>query len=605
MKIPTADSDIHAVLGRYWGHAGFRPKQEEIIRSVMSGKDTLALLPTGGGKSVCFQVPALAMGRMCLVVSPLIALMRDQVQRLTGMGISAKAITSTMSRQEIDVALDNAAVGRYSFLYVSPERLSSDVFQARVERMAPGLIAVDEAHCISQWGYDFRPSYMKIMELREKLPNVPVLALTASATEQVAADIMAKLAFPVPHIIRGSFSRPELVLWVSHGEDKHGRLLKVMQKLPGSSIVYVRERRSTIRVAGFLQHHGISAEAYHAGLPSEQRDRIQQQWTAGTLRCVVATNAFGMGIDKADVRSVLHMAPPNDLESYYQEAGRGGRDGSTAHAFLLMGPGDEEALHERVARSFPAVEEVRQVYQSFADIHGIAMGSGMMETYDLDLQQLALRSGTAPIVVAHALKVLELDGKIALTEGVRTPSRVLLLADQRVVYQLRVSDTRMAPLLEALLRMYGGLYEEAVVIDEARLAKAANYPVDKVTKLLTALHQQRVLSYKPRSDAPRITLLTPRQDAKRMSLDPHALKDRELRAVQRLNAMIDYTRRERCRARMLMEHFGEVTTTDCGRCDHCVRKAQDTSRRDQPHDQASPLDRANDPDVRWELDQHG
>ncbi|MFN6115316.1 MAG: RecQ family ATP-dependent DNA helicase, partial [Flavobacteriales bacterium] len=500
---PSGPKDIHEVLREHWGYTQFRPVQEDVIRSVMAGKDTLALLPTGGGKSICFQVPALATGRLCLVISPLIALMKDQVERLKRMGIPARAITSAMSHVEIDNTLESAAVGRLAFLYVSPERIGSELFQARLPRMPIGIIAVDEAHCISQWGYDFRPSYLRIQELREKLPGIPVLALTATATPAVAMDIMEKLGFQAPHAIRGNFHRPELVLWVSHGEDRHGRLLKVLRNIPGTAIVYVRERRITTRIASLLNEHGIQASAYHAGLTTEQRDTIQQEWTTGNIRCVVATNAFGMGIDKSDVRCVVHLEPPPDLESYYQEAGRGGRDGKTAHAFLLTGPGDAEKLQERVERGFPTLDEVRRVYQAFANEHRIAVGSASLESYDLDLAALAKRCGLPASTTAAALKTLELDGKLALSEGARTPSRILIIADQRVIYHLRVNDRRFGPVLEALLRAYGGLYEEPVLIEEHRIARLLDTTVEKLVKLLNELDRQRVHIYRTRSAAPR------------------------------------------------------------------------------------------------------
>ena len=567
---PPPPRDIHEVLRTHWGYAAFRPRQEEIVRAVLAGRDTLALLPTGGGKSLCFQVPAMAMGRLCLVVSPLIALMKDQVERLRAQGIAARAIMSGMAHAEIDNALENAAVGKLAFLYVSPERLGTELFQARLPRLPLGLIAVDEAHCISQWGYDFRPAYLQVSALRERVPDVPMLALTASATPAVAQDIMDKLAFRAPHLVRAPFHRPELVLWVSRGEDKHGRLLRIMEHVPGTSIIYMRERRGTVRTTQFLRQHGITAEAYHAGLPAAERDRIQQAWTTGATRVVVATNAFGMGIDKADVRSVVHLEPPPDLESYYQEAGRGGRDGHTAHAFLLYADSDEVRLRDRLAASFPELADVRRTYQAFADMHRIALGSGFMETYPVDIRALADRTALPPITIAHALKALELDGRIGLSEGVRTPSRVFLIAAPSVVYHLRVNDRRMAPLLEALLRLYGGLFEEPAAIDELRLARLMDWNVDRVKARLMELDKLRVLSYKPRSDEPTATLLTPRADAQRLQLDPAALRDRKERAGQRLEAMLAYARdKERCRARMLMSYFGEPEASDCGRCDVC------------------------------------
>lgn len=602
---PANVEDIHTVLKRVWGYDRFRPQQETIIRRTLSGHDALALLPTGGGKSLCFQVPAIAMGRLCLVVSPLIALMKDQVSRLRELGIPARAITSTMSHSEIDNALESAALGKYALLYVSPERLASELFRGRLPRLPLGLIAVDEAHCISQWGYDFRPAYLNIAELRASRPDVPVLALTASATPEVANDIMERLAFKERSVIRGSFQRPELALWISKGEDKVGRLLRILDQVKGTAIIYMRERRSTSRIAGLLQQHGHSAAAYHAGLSIEERDRIQAAWTDGSVRCVVATNAFGMGIDKADVRLVIHMELPPDLESYYQEAGRAGRDGRDAYAFLLTGPGDPERLRERLAASYPSLEAVRKVYQAFADAHRIAIGSGTLETYTVDNRALSSRTALPPVVVAHALKALELDGKLTLSDGVRSPSRVLLIADQRLIYGMRVNNDRYGPLLEALLRTYGGLFEEPVLIDELRLAKSLDWQVDTVTGRLVELDQQRVLSYRMRSDSPTATLLIPRVVAQRLTLDPAALAERKQRAEDRLNAMLNFVGSEECRARVLIDHFGEVIQDDCGICDICRRS------RAYPRPQDG-IDRSSDPaglspdamkQLRWEMDE--
>ncbi|MBP6312467.1 MAG: RecQ family ATP-dependent DNA helicase [Flavobacteriales bacterium] len=561
---------INEILKKYWGHSGFRPKQEEIIHAVMAGNDTLALLPTGGGKSVCFQVPALAMGKLCLVVSPLIALMKDQVERLQKAGVAARAITSGMSYSEMENVLESAAFGKLSFLYVSPERLGSELFEARLPRLPLGLIAIDEAHCISQWGYDFRPAYLKIQLVRERVPNIPVLALTASATITVANDIMDKLAFRGRNMVRGSFLRPELVLWTSQGDDKHGRLLRVMQKVDGSSIVYLRTRKGTVRTARFLQHHGISAEAYHAGLTSNERDRIQKEWTSGTLRCVVATNAFGMGIDKPDVRAVVHMELPPDMESFYQEAGRGGRDGNMAYAFLIVGPGDDENLRDRAQAAFPEHTDVRRVYQAFADINAIAHGSGELETYDLDIAALSARTSLPPTVVHHSLKALELDGRIVLSEGVRSPSRVFIRATHKVIYDLRVANEKHGPVLEALLRLYGGLYEESAVVDEARIAKLIGSEARNVSAMLKELDQQKVITYKPRNDAPALTLLTPRVDSDRLRLEPAALELRKQRAMDRLDAMLAYVKNSKtCRVRVLLSYFDEPDLKDCGQCDVC------------------------------------
>ncbi len=564
---------IHEVLREHWGFSSFRPMQEEVIRSVLEGRDTLALMPTGGGKSLCYQVPSLATGQLCLVVSPLIALMKDQVQRLRSQGIAARAVISGMSHAEMDNAMESAALGRLSFLYLSPERLATDLFKARLPRMPLGLIAVDEAHCISQWGYDFRPSYLRIAEIREQVPEVPVLALTATATTQVAEDIIQKLGLSRPQLLRASFDRPELVFWISRGEDKFGRLLRILENVEGSAIIYLRDRRGTVRLARSLSQHGIGAEAYHAGLSSADRDRVQQAWTKGTLRCVAATNAFGMGIDKPDVRVVIHMDPPPDLESYYQEAGRAGRDGKKSYAFLLTGPGDAERALERMEQSFPSLAEVRMVYQAMADLNGIAMGSGLLESYTVDLDALSERTGYRRANVASALKTLELDGRLALSSGLRSPSRVLMIADHKVVYHMRVSDGHKGPLLEALLRLYGGLFEEPAIIDEARLAKLTGWSIATVSDRLRALDEQRVLSYRPRNDLPTATLLQPRQDADRLIIDPVALSDRKQRARARLDAMLVYTASdEHCRSRMVLDYFDESRVSDCGQCDVCTRR---------------------------------
>ncbi len=569
--------DIHEVLKSTWGYDAFRPRQEEVIRSVLGGHDTLALLPTGGGKSLCFQVPALAQGRLCLVISPLIALMKDQVGRLNKLGVRAASITSGMDHREVDNTLESAAVGKLAFLYVSPERLATEVFQARLHRLPLGLIAVDEAHCISQWGYDFRPSYLRIAELREKHPTVPVLALTASATTKVAEDIMERLRFRNKKMVRGSFLRPELTLWISRGEDKSGRLLRIAEHVQGSGIVYLRERKGTVRIAQFLRQHGITAAAYHAGLTHEDRDRVQLQWTSGEVRFVAATNAFGMGIDKADVRCVVHMEPPPDLESYYQEAGRAGRDGRPSFAFLLMHGSDEDKLREKFAASYPSLGEVRRVYQAFADQHHIALGSGQHESYDLDLRAIATSTALMPSTVSHCLKALELDGGLVLSEGVRTPSRVGMRASDRTVYDMRVKDNRLGPLLEALLRAHGGLFEEPAIIDEDRIARQLSTYPGKVTAMLQELDKLNVIFYKRRSEAPTITLLTPRRDAQLLMLDRDALEARKDRARARMEAMVRFTfSADECRERSLLSYFGEYANGDCGRCDVCKGRSSDT-----------------------------
>ncbi|MBK9074463.1 MAG: RecQ family ATP-dependent DNA helicase [Flavobacteriales bacterium] len=589
--------DIHEVLKKHWGYTSFRPMQEAVIRAVLADKDTLALLPTGGGKSVCYQVPALARGGLCIVVSPLIALMRDQVLQARARGITAKAVMSGMARYEVESTLEEAALGHVSLLYVAPERIASDLFRARLPRMPVTLIAVDEAHCVSQWGYDFRPSYMRIPELREVFPEVPIIALTATATTDVAQDIQARLGFRKRNLFRAAFQRPELTFWVSTGEDKLGRLFRILDALPGSGIVYVRDRRGTLDLARTMVSQGVTAAAYHAGLPHAERERVQNEWLSGKLRYVVATNAFGMGIDKPDVRCVIHMAPPPDLESYYQEAGRAGRDGRPAHAFLLLDEGDPERMLERVRGGFPTMEQVRKTYQAFADAHRIALGSGEFEAYALDLRDLARRAALAPTIVMNALKALELDGTIALSEGIHAPSRVHLVCDARTVHALRVNDAKRGPLLETLLRLQGGLFDSPASIDEERISQLLQWSVDQVRKTLMDLRRMDVLTYHARNDAPLVTLLVPRRDAHRLTLDPRSLADREKRAIDRANAMIAYCApTNACREGHLLRYFGEAVTRTCGRCDRCTRRER-SERSNDPGIDPSDIEL-----LRWEAD---
>jgi ATP-dependent DNA helicase RecQ len=575
--------DVHEALRTVWGHAGFRPMQEAVVRSVLAGRDTLALLPTGGGKSLCFQVPAVAMGKLCIVVSPLIALMKDQVDRLSKLGVRARAVTSGMSSVEVDNALESALNGKLDLLYVSPERLGTPLFKERLPRMPLGLLAVDEAHCISQWGHDFRPAYRLIGGIRQVHPSVPVVALTASATPEVARDIMEQLAFREQHVLQGPFIRPELVFWVSRAEDKLGALLKIARQCAGAGIVYLRNRRGTVEAAHWLQQHGVQAAAYHAGLDMKERDRVQAAWTSGELHFVCATNAFGMGIDRGDVRAVVHLEPPPDLESYYQEAGRAGRDGHTAHAILLARPEEEGAFRQKATASLPELAEVRRVYQAFADRHGIAMGAGEFEGYELDLRDLVRRTGLPAAKVNGALKALELDGALALSDGARNPARAMVRASPDTVYRTRVEDPVRGPLLEALLRLHGGLFEEPCVVDEEVLAMHLAISVATVRKRLSDLQRDQVLFYRPRNDLPMATLLRPRADAARLHLDPASLQMRKERTAKRVEAMAHYAyRSEQCRERELLAWFGQNGMADCGRCDTCRANAPSTSNVAEP-----------------------
>ncbi|MCB0792884.1 MAG: RecQ family ATP-dependent DNA helicase [Flavobacteriales bacterium] len=589
-------NDIHHLLRTHWGYASFRPLQEPIIRDVLAGKDTLALLPTGGGKSLCFQVPAVALGGTTIVISPLIALMHDQVMHARARGITAAALTSAMTPREIDNVLEDAAQGRFKLFYIAPERIGTELFQARARRIPVELIVVDEAHCISQWGYDFRPAYQRIADLRPLYPKAPVLALTATATADVVADIQDRLAFRGPNVRRGPFHRPELTFWVARGEDKHGRLLRIATHTEGSGIIYVRERRMAHRMAGLLEQHGVPTGAYHAGLSHEERDHVQAEWMSGRLRWIAATNAFGMGIDKGDVRVVVHLAPPPDPESYYQEAGRAGRDGRDAHAILLVDARDADQLRKRVQESFPTLAQVRRVYQGFADMHHIAIGAGRMESYPLDVRALADRTGERPAMVMNALKALELDGTIALSEGARSPSRIRIIAPPSTVHAIRLQDARKGSLLEALLRLYGGLYEEPTIVEEERIARVLGKPLAQVRSLLKELHAQDVIDHRPRNDSPLVTLFVPRRDAAIMMLDRNALSDRRARASYRAEAMIAYFDPDApCREQQLLAYFGGSDPTPCGRCDRCRQRARASG--------PGPLDTSDLAERRWAIDQ--
>ncbi len=562
--------DLHGLLRQYWGYEHFRPVQEQVVRAVLEGRDTLALLPTGGGKSLCYQLPALALGGLTIVVSPLIALMRDQVDHARRRGIPANAVMSGMAAFEIDNVLEDAALGLLRLLYVSPERLGTDAFRGRLPRMPVKLIAVDEAHCIAQWGYDFRPAYMRIPALREVFPHAPIVALTATATAAVADDIQHRLGFRTPHLLRSPLHREELTFWCSRGEDKLARLRRITEHVPGSGIVYMRDRRGTVEMAAVLRNFGVPAEAYHAGMPHADRLRVQRDWQEGRLRYVAATNAFGMGIDKGDVRAVVHLGPPPDLESYYQEAGRAGRDGRPSYAFLLMDDGDALRLRQRVEAGYPTTAEVRRTYQAFADTHRIALGSGLHEAYALDLRDLARRCDLRPGTVLGVLKALELNGDLVLSEGVHTPSRVLFTCSPSTVHGLRLHDTRLGPLLEVMLRLYGGLFEAPASIEEERIAQLLATSTNAVRDGLRELQRKDVLRYAPRTDDPLVTLMTPRRDAQRLTLDPEALDLRLQGALERADAIIAWSAPNTpCREAGLLAYFGQGAPKPCGRCDRC------------------------------------
>ena len=580
---PATPADPLALLRQHWGHQQFRPGQREIIEAVLAGRDALALLPTGGGKSVCFQVPALARPGLCVVVSPLIALMRDQVENLRQRGLRAEAVYAGMSHQEIDQALDNCVYNKeIKFLYVSPERLLTDLFRARVARMHVGLLAIDEAHCLSQWGYNFRPPYLRIAELRALLPaTVPCLALTATATGQVRQDIVEKLQFrPGYGVFTQSFARPKLSYSVLPTEDKLRRLLEVLRGVGANqtAIVYARTRRQAEDTAAWLAQQKLPAAAYHAGLAAEQRTRVQQAWLADKTRIIVATNAFGMGIDKPDVRAVVHLDAPATLEAYYQEAGRAGRDGLYAFAVLLSGPADADGLRRQAQLAHPPPDVVRRVYQALANYSRTAVGGGELVAFDFDLGVFAETYRLKAVDAHHALKALEQQGFVQLTEAANQPARVQLISNQQDLYQFQVANAQHDLLIKALLRLYGGeLFVAFQAISESALARHLRQSTADVVRQLRYLHTAGVLFYHPRRELPQALFTTPRYDAPQLPLDERRLRAARQLTEQQTAAVIGYAASpSRCRQQLLLEYFAESDAPACGVCDVCLarKKAQ-------------------------------
>ncbi len=562
-------------MQRYWNHSSFRPLQEDIINSVLNGHDTLALLPTGGGKSVCFQVPAMLLDGLCIVITPLIALMKDQVSQLKKKGIEAVAIHSGMTRTQVDVLLDNCVYGIVKFLYVSPERLQTELFIARGKKMKVGLIAVDEAHCISQWGYDFRPPYLKIASLREIVTDVPVIALTASATQIVCDDIQDKLAFREPKaLFRKSFARDNLSFVVRKSENKERKILEILQKVRGSAIIYVRSRKATQEVAETLIKRRISATFYHAGLDFEVRSRRQDEWIQNKVRVMVATNAFGMGIDKPDVRTVIHIDLPENLESYYQEAGRAGRDGQRSYAAIIYQDADVKNLTAKVAQSHPPPEALKKVYQALANYYQLAIGSGSGESFDFDLHDFSERFSQHTAEVYVALKKLEEEGFIQFNESFYSPSQLHFAVDKTKLYEFQIANVQFDPVIKMLLRLYGGeLFSDFVKISESYLAKGLNVSTKEMILILEHLHSLKVVIYQPVKEKPQITFVTPRHDASSLPLDVARMAARKKLITEKMEAMIAFaTTQHRCRMQMIQDYFNEVTYDNCGICDVCVER---------------------------------
>jgi len=559
----------HDILKKYWGFDTFRAAQEEVVQAAIDGVDTLAMLPTGGGKSLCFQVPALCREGVCLVVSPLLALMNDQVQALRKRGLTAHAVNSSMSYREIDRVLDNCVYGTVHFLYVSPERLQNELFQSRVRKMKLSLIAVDEAHCISQWGYDFRPDYIRIGELRELFPDVPVLALTASATPKVVEDIQEKLKFRKPHVISSGFARGNLSYNVLYHEEKEGKIAEILEKMPGSAIVYCASRLRTHAMADYLWKRGMASGVYHAGLTHDQRRDAFNRWMKGEIRLICATNAFGMGIDKPDVRLVLHADVPTQPEAYFQEAGRAGRDGQPAHTVLLWNESDLQRREKSHEIKFPPHEKIRSVYRALGAHLQLAIGAGKDEIFPVDFGELGKLSDSKPAEVVAALQLLTLSGVLYFDEGSYSPSRLMLLLDKGGLYSFQVAHPEWERFIGALLRMYGGLFDQFVVIRESDIAKQLKFTLGDVSRKLQQLAELGVMDYEPQTDKPRITFLTPRMREEDVRIPKEVYEERKQGDELRWYAMDNYLRREICRSVQLLRYFGDDFPQSCGRCDVC------------------------------------
>lgn len=565
---------IDEILKRNWGYDSFRPLQEDIITSILEGKDTLALLPTGGGKSICFQVPALALDGICIVVSPLVALMRDQVENLTKRGIKAAYVHSGMSKREIDILLDNCVYGDFRFLYVSPERIKTEIFIERFKRMQVSFVAVDEAHCISEWGYDFRPAYLGIEELRQYKPGIAFLALTASATERVQQDIVEKLGFKEGYVIfRKSFDRPNLVYAVTITDDKHTRAIYALSRSKGSAIIYVRNRRQTKEISDWLNNQGYSATFFHAGLSPQIRNARQEAWLGNKVRIMVATNAFGMGIDKPDVRLVLHIGIPDSLEAYYQEAGRAGRDKAKAFAVALVSESDLQYLHSTMELAHPEVAPVINCYHALGSFLQVPIGAGIGRSFDFDLTAFCKVYNYKPLATIKMLEVLQHSGYIEISETAFESSRLHFIMKYEDMYAMMVSNKTLDQVTKALLRLYGGLFDNYVNISEDKLAKIVSKPSEFIKKQLIELHRLKIVDYVQRSGLPKVTFLLERHDKKSVRLDRDFLAHRRSVAEDKLHSIERFVRTDdRCRGNLILQYFDERPSEDCGHCDYCLTK---------------------------------
>ena len=563
---------FHEILQQYWGYSSFRPLQEEIIQSVYDGNDTLGLMPTGGGKSLTFQVPVMAMDGICLVVTPLIALMKDQVDNLKSLGIKAAAVYSGMSREQIITTLENCIFGNFKFLYVSPERLSSDIFLIKLRAMNVSLLVVDESHCISQWGYDFRPSYLKISEIRTHLPGVPVLALTATATKEVAADIEEKLLFEKSNVFRKSFERKNLSYVVRYSENKIAELVNILRSVSGSSIVYVRSRKGTKEIAEILVKRGINASCFHAGLSHEDKITKQNQWKDNSCRVIVSTNAFGMGIDKPDVRLVIHMDLPNSLEEYYQEAGRAGRDEQKSYAVILWNKQDTINLKKRITDSFPSKKHILRVYECLANYYQVAAGYGNGLVVDFNLFDFCSSFRLSLLQTHHALKILELAGYIEYTDEIENRSRLKFRVYRNELYNLHLARD-YDQLIQAILRNYTGVFTDDVYVDESFLGARINKSRKEVYDMLITLSKSKYINYIPQKKTAFIIYTTAREENQFVYIPKSVYERRRKRFKKRIDSMIEYVERNTvCRSRMLLSYFDESKTKNCGICDVCLQK---------------------------------
>jgi len=558
------------ILTKYWGYSSFKPLQEDIIRSVAEGKDTLGLMPTGGGKSITFQVPALAHEGICLVITPLIALMKDQVNRLNDLEIKSIAIHSGMSAEEIDNALENAVFGDYKFLYVSPERISTRMFQAKVTRLNLSLVAIDEAHCISQWGYDFRPSYLKIASLRDYISEkVPFLALTASATPQVIEDIMKKLAFREKNVLRTSFDRKNISYLVRKVEEKGTYLIKTLQKTKGSGIVYVRSRKRCKEVAELLVANGISADFYHAGLTDELRDKKQASWTIGETRVIIATNAFGMGIDKSEVRFVIHWDIPDSIESYFQESGRAGRDGKPAFAVLLYSPADKARLIDSIRKKYPEIEKIKDTYEALCNYLQVPLGSGKDIVFDFNMYDFVSKYRLPVIETYNSLQFLQREGYMEFTEEINNPSRVHFIVSRDDLYKFQVANESFDGFIKLLLRSYTGMFSEFVPINEDALSRKSAATRDTIYQYLVKLSSLNIIRYIPGKKTALVIFTEERLVRKALMISPDNYLHVKEKYEVRMNKMIEYADSDsHCRSVYLLDYFGEEADR-CGICDVC------------------------------------